>query len=190
MDKYGFVYLWFDRKHKRFYIGSHWGFEDDGYICSSRWMKQAYSHRPEDFKRRILKRVYTNRHDLLDAETEFLIRIKDAEIKTKYYNLSNKNKGHWVTKESSKESVAQKVSKALTGKPSRSKTKFKKGQSASPETTFKKGNTAHNKGKSLEERYGPERAAQIREKQRVAHLGKPSNSSTKYRIGNESWNKR
>ena len=35
MEKYGFVYIWFDRKHKRYYIGCHWGHEDDGYVCSS-----------------------------------------------------------------------------------------------------------------------------------------------------------
>ena len=23
-EKYGFVYIWHDRKHKRYYIGSHW----------------------------------------------------------------------------------------------------------------------------------------------------------------------
>jgi len=32
MQKYGFVYIWFDRKHKRYYIDSHWGKEDDSYI--------------------------------------------------------------------------------------------------------------------------------------------------------------
>ena len=33
MEKYGFVYLWYDRKRKMFYIGSHWTTETDGYIC-------------------------------------------------------------------------------------------------------------------------------------------------------------
>lgn len=53
----GFVYIWRDRKHKRYYIGSHWGTPDDGYICSSPWMRQAYKHRPLDFKRRVLNIV-------------------------------------------------------------------------------------------------------------------------------------
>ena len=35
--KYGFVYIWYDRKHHRYYIGCHWGTIDDGYICSSNW---------------------------------------------------------------------------------------------------------------------------------------------------------
>ena len=57
MNKYGFVYIWRDRKHARYYIGSHWGTEDDGYVCSSFWMKQAYKLRSEDFRRRILFRT-------------------------------------------------------------------------------------------------------------------------------------
>lgn len=36
MEKHGFVYIWFDKKKNMFYIGSHWGHEQDGYICSSR----------------------------------------------------------------------------------------------------------------------------------------------------------
>lgn len=28
-EKYGFVYIWFDKKHKRFYIGCRWGTEND-----------------------------------------------------------------------------------------------------------------------------------------------------------------
>lgn len=29
-EKYGFVYIWRDRKYNRYYIGCHWGREDDG----------------------------------------------------------------------------------------------------------------------------------------------------------------
>ena len=61
MEKYGFVYIWRDRKHKRYYVGSHWGTETDQYICSSSWMKNAYKRRPQDFKRRVVARV-AHRH--------------------------------------------------------------------------------------------------------------------------------
>lgn len=57
-EKYGFVYLWHNKKHKRFYIGSHWGTEDDGYLCSSNWMRKSYYRNPQDFKRRILSKIY------------------------------------------------------------------------------------------------------------------------------------
>lgn len=64
MEKYGFVYIWYDRKHKRYYIGAHWGHENDGYVCSSSWMKKAYKNRPEDFKRKILKKHILSRHNM------------------------------------------------------------------------------------------------------------------------------
>lgn len=67
MSKYGFVYLWFDRKHKRYYVGCHWGTEDDGYICSSQWMHQSIKYRPQDFKRRILKTNIQHRPDMYKA---------------------------------------------------------------------------------------------------------------------------
>jgi hypothetical protein len=79
MEKYGFVYIWYDRKHKRYYIGCRWGNETDGYVCSSSWMKRAYKTRPEDFKRRILSRVYTNKKDLLEEEYKWLKQIKKEE---------------------------------------------------------------------------------------------------------------
>ena len=52
-EKYGFVYIWRDRKHNRYYVGSHWGHTGDGYICSSSWMKQAYKRRPDDPNERL-----------------------------------------------------------------------------------------------------------------------------------------
>ncbi len=86
-DYFGFVYIWFDRKHKRFYVGSHWGRVDDGYVCSSSWMKQAYKHRPKDFRRKILYYEKTNdRKTLLDEERRYLSMMKDNELCKRYYN--------------------------------------------------------------------------------------------------------
>jgi hypothetical protein len=84
----GFVYIWFDRKHRRFYIGSHWGLPTDKYICSSAWMINSYRRRPEDFKRRIIETVHTTRQDLYRREFEWLKLIKREEIGKKYYNLN------------------------------------------------------------------------------------------------------
>lgn len=94
-EKYGFVYIWYDRKHKRYYVGAHWGYEDDGYICSSNWMKSAYRKRPEDFKRRIIKKIYTNRKDTFLEEQKYLYLIKDSELRNRYYNLQQKAKNNW-----------------------------------------------------------------------------------------------
>ena len=99
MEKYGFVYIWRDRKHKRYYIGAHWGTEDDGYICSSTWMMNAYKRRPQDFKRRILKRIKTSRLDLYQEEYYWLKMIKYSEIKIRYYNLRIRAAPLWHFKE-------------------------------------------------------------------------------------------
>lgn len=116
MEKYGFVYIWYDRKHKRYYVGSHWGTEDDGYICSSTWMKSSYLRRPQDFKRRIIKRIYENRSALLEEEYRYLSMIKNEEIKKRYYNLYTKKIQHWWSKEHSRLTVGEKISKSRSGK--------------------------------------------------------------------------
>lgn len=116
MEKYGFVYIWFDRKHKRYYIGAHWGAETDGYICSSPWMRQAYKHRPQDFKRRILKRIYSNRKDTFIAEEKYLDLIKKEEFGKRYYNLKN-IKGHWSTDDKKRLSINEKISQSHKNDP-------------------------------------------------------------------------
>ncbi len=107
MEKYGFVYLWRDRKHKRYYIGSHWGTEDDGYICSSQWMQRSYARRPQDFKRRILSRT-DNRQILMMIEFFWISYVKSHELKVRYYNLRTKF-GHWHT-EGKYDSIRAKIS--------------------------------------------------------------------------------
>jgi len=109
VEKYGFVYIWFDRKHKRYYIGAHWGTETDGYICSSPWMIKAYKRRPFDFKRRILERIYTNRKQTFIAEEKYLDLIKQEEFGKKYYNLRN-IKGHWSTDDKNIKTISEKIS--------------------------------------------------------------------------------
>jgi hypothetical protein len=126
-QKYGFVYIWYDKKNKRYYIGSHWGTEDDGYICSSNWMYKTYKRRSHDFKRRIIARVYTNRTDLLTEEQRWLSFIKDEELATKnttlakrrnvrYYNFSKSTKNPWHSTEDGVKTIGEKISKAKTGK--------------------------------------------------------------------------
>lgn len=89
--KYGFIYLWFDRKNKKYYLGRHWGNEVDGYICSSNSMREAYRRRPGDFKRRILKKIYSNVDDLIVEEQRWLNMIKPSECRNRYYNVTLKS---------------------------------------------------------------------------------------------------
>lgn len=187
MQKYGFVYIWRDRKHKKYYIGCHWGFEDDGYISSSRWMRNSYRRRPDDFKRRILSRVYTNRQDLLDEEFKYLQKIKDTKIKNTYYNLTKYQNGHWSTKEESRLTVGQKISKSLKGKSFENSGKWRKGERSSISTEFKNNEAPWNKGKTLEELYSEEKAKEYRKKLSDSHKGNiPTNV---FKKGHKTWNK-
>lgn len=172
MEKYGFVYIWYDRKHKRFYIGCRWGDENDGYICSSNWMKQGYKHRPNDFKRRILNRVYTNKKELLEEEYRWLSKIKNEELGKKYYKLHNHHFGHWSTDENKRLTIGQKISaspnrnenisKANRGRPSSLKSVKRS------EETIQKMIDNHTRpmlGKKLSD--------ETRQKMSEAQLGKP-----------------
>jgi hypothetical protein len=83
-----FVYLWYDSFAKRFYVGSHAGSENDGYICSSKVMLRAFKKRSTFFKRRILK--YCSKKEQHKWEQYYLDMIKDSELfykNKKYYNI-------------------------------------------------------------------------------------------------------
>lgn len=179
-DKYGFVYIWYDCKHKRYYIGCRWGTEDDGYICSSPWMRQGYKHRPHDFKRKILSRIYTNRKDLLTEEHRYLLMIKENELGKRYYNLHNHHFGHWSTEHNTKKTVGEKISKKKKGKRCSVDTEIKSGQRISPSTEFKKGQIPWNKGKKASE--------ETRLKLSLAHKGQRSSSATQFKKGQKPWN--
>lgn len=114
-EKYGFVYIWRDRKHNRYYVGCHWGTVDDGYICSSVWMRQAYKHRPYDFHRKILK-TGLSRSEMYEEEQRFFDKIKPEEIKTRYYNLNLKSIKIWHSDDARRMSVGEKISKANKGR--------------------------------------------------------------------------
>ncbi len=96
-----------------FYIGCHWGREDDGYICSSNRMRDAYRRRPHDFKRRIISRVYSNKTDLLEEEYRWLSMIKPEELKVRYYNLRQHRWGHWTSDENKRGSIRDKIKASL-----------------------------------------------------------------------------
>jgi hypothetical protein len=115
MEKYGFVYLWYDKKHKRYYVGCHWGTVDDGYICSSTWMKSSYLRRPNDFKRRILK-TSLSREQMYIEEQYYLDLQKPEEKKIRYYNLNTKNGDPWHKHPLKNASVGQKISYSKKGK--------------------------------------------------------------------------
>lgn len=103
MDYSGFVYIWYDTKRRWFYIGSHSGNINDGYVCSNTRLKNAYKKRPTTFRRRILEYVATDdRQLLLSAEQRWLDKISDNELMTgknkvantiRYYNVKKTASG-------------------------------------------------------------------------------------------------
>lgn len=115
MEKYGFVYLWFDKAYRRFYVGCHWGSIDDGYICSSPWMLKAHKKRPHDFRRRILVAGIPSRQETFDEEYRFLQKIKPEEVKIRYYNLHLGAKAHWSATPNA-ETIAQKSGDTRRGR--------------------------------------------------------------------------
>lgn len=110
MEKYGFVYIWYDRKHKRYYIGCHWGTVDDGYLCSSNWMRDAYKRRPEDFKRKILTNKISSRNEMFEEEHRWFSYVKEEELGKKYYNLRKHKWGHWITDINSRTTISERIS--------------------------------------------------------------------------------
>ena len=109
MEKYGFVYIWYDKKRKMYYVGCHWGTESDGYICSSNRMRDAYRRRPNDFKRRIVEKT-GDKSLLFDIEYKWLSKINESDLGKKYYNLRNHKWNHWSSNEKDSRSIKQKVS--------------------------------------------------------------------------------
>ena len=88
----GFIYIWFDKLKRMYYIGSHHGDENDGYTGSGTYFTRAYTKRPHHFRRRIVEVVHT-REDLLRTEQRWLDMIKDDELGKRYYNLKKIAKG-------------------------------------------------------------------------------------------------
>ena len=72
-------------------------------------MKNSYKKRPEDFKRRILKKVTTTRKDLLLEEEIWIHQIKDEELGKRYYNLCKRKIGHWSTNVDSYKSSVERM---------------------------------------------------------------------------------
>lgn len=107
MSKSGFVYIWFDKTRKMYYIGCHWGHMYDKYICSSSHMINARKHRPEDFKRRILKKDIPSKKETIEEEFRWLSMIKKEELGKRYYNHHNHHFNHWSSAERAAEIAAK-----------------------------------------------------------------------------------
>lgn len=191
-EKYGFVYIWYDRKHKRYYVGCHWGHEDDGYICSSSWMMKAYKRRPQDFTRRILKSDIRSKVDMYLEEGRYLGMIKKEEIKPinespRYYNLKINTDNLWHQYDEKVKTVGEKISAAKKGNstgPCSEETKRKISKSNSGKVRTPE--HIENLSKSLKGRVSPNKGKKMSEEQkerlRQVNLGKKQSEETKRKI--------
>lgn len=195
--KYGFVYRWTDRgsdrsvgrpgnkakKRKRsvrYYVGSHWGHFDDGYVCSSPSMKAAYRRRPEDFSRRIIAVVTTGKRDLLQREQLELDKIPRSHFGTKAYNVSTKVHKLWWAKGSKlRDSVKARLREAWQNPERREEaSRVASARRASPEQKAKMSRSARRRWRDPEER---------RKQSEVKKGCKPWNAGTKGVV--VAWNK-
>jgi hypothetical protein len=116
----GFIYIWRDKIRNMYYIGSHDGLPDDGYISSSHWLTAEVRYRPSDFRRKILK--FIDLSNMKIEEYRILSMIKEKEFGKKYYNLKSGrkigsipwNKG---TKGAYSEEYRAKIAASRKGKP-------------------------------------------------------------------------
>jgi len=122
-----FVYMWFDKSRKMFYIGQHSGSYDDQYTASSGWLHGEIKYRPQDFKRRIIK-TFSTKNEAQKYEGYLLSLISKSEWKVKYYNSKQgKPKGvkPWnagKTNVYSQETLAKMSQKKLGNSNTRGKT--------------------------------------------------------------------
>lgn len=101
-----------------FYVGSHLGSLNDGYVGSNKKLKDTYHHRPDDFKRRILYFHPVNDwKSLLEREQYWLNFIRDDELTKKYYNFKKYAMGGGIKGIIRGEEYCKKISASLKGRP-------------------------------------------------------------------------
>lgn len=85
-DKNSFLYVWEDKHNNKFYVGTHLGNENDGYVCSGKKMLEVYKNNKNFFKRYIL--LYGDYEKLIEVESTIL-KFFDAKNNSCFYNQHN-----------------------------------------------------------------------------------------------------
>ena len=107
-----FVYCWTDHKTNMLYIGSHKGTENDGYVCSRKWMMEEYNVRPQDFTRQIIANGTFEDIRKLEA---ILLDTLNVKMDDQFYNQDNGN-GNFYLKHKTEEHK-RKLSEYFKGRP-------------------------------------------------------------------------
>ena len=116
MVETGFVYRWYDASNGKFYIGSHKGNPNDGYLGGGVLFRRAYAKRPESFTREIM---YTGVNYREYEQT--ILDYEDAANNKQFYNLVNHAWGGSPKGIKKKASTRLKMSEASKGKPKSNK---------------------------------------------------------------------
>ena len=106
----GFVYRWYDASNGKFYIGSHKGTPDDGYLGGGVLFRRAYAKRPESFTREIMYKGVNYRE-----YEQTILDYDDAANNDMFYNLVNHAWGGSPKGIAKKESTKKKMSQAAKG---------------------------------------------------------------------------
>lgn len=123
MKKTAFVYQWENNENDMKYIGSHYGFLDDGYVSSSKYFNEIYNKNPSQFTRTILS-FYKTRLESLKSEEQLLSSVNASKNKN-YYNLINHPGKGWSHHDDPTLAriYYKRISNAKKGKPSKNKDK-------------------------------------------------------------------
>jgi hypothetical protein len=84
-----FVYSWRNVVTGRLYVGWHKGSTEDGYVCSSKPMKEEYRKTPEIFERYII--AHGSADDMIALE-QAILTAEDAKNNDLFYNQTNGNR--------------------------------------------------------------------------------------------------
>jgi hypothetical protein len=94
---YGYVYIWFDTKKKKYLIGSHHGTLEDGYKTSTGGIhvRNIFKSRPHTMRMKVLE-YNTEKNDrkaTLLLEQKWLDKRPNITDNPRYYNKTNKAGG-------------------------------------------------------------------------------------------------
>ena len=96
-EYYGYVYIWYDTKYKKYIIGSHHGTVDDRYKTSTGGIhvRNIFKHRPGTMRFKVLEYNYKENTYKFTQQLEQKWLDKRPNIKTnkKYYNMTNQAGG-------------------------------------------------------------------------------------------------
>lgn len=107
----GFVYRWYDDSNGKFYIGSHKGTTDDGYLGGGVLFRRAYAKRPNSFTREIIYKGVNYRE-----YEQIILDYEDAANDDMFYNLVNSAWGGSKKGIPKSESTKIKMSEVAKGK--------------------------------------------------------------------------